>query len=194
MNGEAWRPVTIPPAGPARAEAPADPASIARPGLAPPRLPLVRLCRRIAAACADQSTDHAIHQTIGAILAEAAADPSLLHGVAAGPCAQRYARHLLADGAGYCLLAIVWLPGQRSPVHSHRAWCSLAVHSGVLTETRFTPTGGGLTPTGARLLHPGCGTHGRRPTATPTRSPIWVTSRRSRCTHTASDSTGSPRT
>ena len=153
ISGEAGRPIIIPPA--ARREVPAEPAS-----LGPSDLGLLRLCRRVAEACARQPGDPAIHQTVGAILAEAASDPGLLHGVAAGSCAQRYTRHLLADGAGYCILAIVWLPGQRSPVHSHLAWCSLAVQSGVLTETRFTPTAGGPTPSFVRLLHPGCGSHG----------------------------------
>lgn len=52
----------------------------------------------------------------------------------------RYARHLLhADPAGlFSILAIVWAPGQKSPVHSHLTWCSVSVLTGTLTESIYT--------------------------------------------------------
>ncbi len=58
------------------------------------------------------------------------------------PCnPDRYVRHLLhADPeGGYAVVALVWRPGQMSPVHAHKTWCALGVHSGVLTESFYTP-------------------------------------------------------
>lgn len=55
----------------------------------------------------------------------------------------RYARHLLhADPSGlFSVLAIVWAPGQQSPVHSHLTWCSVSVLSGTLTESIYKLSG-----------------------------------------------------
>jgi len=52
---------------------------------------------------------------------------------------ERYSRHLIyADPRGqFSLLAIVWAPGQVSPIHNHRTWASVAVYQGALTETTF---------------------------------------------------------
>ena len=46
--------------------------------------------------------------------------------------AQTYTRHLLyADPEGrFTVLALVWLPGQTTPVHGHTAWGAVAVHEG----------------------------------------------------------------
>jgi predicted metal-dependent enzyme (double-stranded beta helix superfamily) len=84
------------------------------------------------------------------------ADPAVLDGVALTPCAERYARHLLhADPLGrYTLLALLWQPGQMSPVHAHHVWCAFGVISGVLTEHLFAP-GEPPVSTGCRLLGPG---------------------------------------
>ena len=51
----------------------------------------------------------------------------------------RYTRHLLhADPAGrYSVMALVWQPGQRSPVHGHHTWCAYLVRQGELREERF---------------------------------------------------------
>lgn len=91
-----------------------------------------------------------------AAIAPLLADPALLDGLALTPRAERYARHLLhADPLGrYTLLALVWQPGQMSPVHAHHVWCAFGVVSGVLTEHHFAP-GAPPVPTGCRLLGPG---------------------------------------
>jgi predicted metal-dependent enzyme (double-stranded beta helix superfamily) len=91
-----------------------------------------------------------------AAIAPLLADPALLDGVALAPGAERYARHLLhADPLGrYVLLALVWRPGQMSPVHAHRVWCAFGVVSGILTEHHFAP-GDPPVPAGCRLLGPG---------------------------------------
>jgi len=52
---------------------------------------------------------------------------------------QTYSRHVLhADPQGrFTVVALVWPPGQSSPVHAHYTWCAYRVLSGVLTETHY---------------------------------------------------------
>ncbi|MBB1245889.1 cysteine dioxygenase, partial [Streptomyces durbertensis] len=50
-----------------------------------------------------------------------------------------YRQHVLhaePDG-GFSLVALVWLPGQRTSVHDHVSWCVTGVHEGVEHETRY---------------------------------------------------------
>jgi predicted metal-dependent enzyme (double-stranded beta helix superfamily) len=53
--------------------------------------------------------------------------------------ADRYTRHLLhADPAGrFSVMALIWHPGQRTPVHGHHTWCAYLVLQGELREERF---------------------------------------------------------
>ena len=78
-----------------------------------------------------------LNGTLSHILAESVRDPDLLDGYDLTPSYDRYARHLVHQGEGYSLLAIVWLPGQTSPIHSHRTWCALSVYRGWLNETLY---------------------------------------------------------
>lgn len=71
-------------------------------------------------------------------------DPELLAGISCPSCPNSYIRHLLhADpGSRYAVVALIWQPGQMSPVHAHRTWCALGVHHGVLSEAFYDlPTG-----------------------------------------------------
>ncbi|MFP8885184.1 cysteine dioxygenase family protein [Streptomyces mangrovi] len=52
---------------------------------------------------------------------------------------ERYRQHLLhaeADGS-FSLVALVWLPGQRTSVHDHVSWCVTGVHEGEEHERRY---------------------------------------------------------
>jgi 3-mercaptopropionate dioxygenase len=95
-----------------------------------------------------------VHLRVAEVLAASAAVPDLLDGVDCTPSRERYARVLLMDGQAHCVVALVWSPGQMSPVHGHLTWCALAVHRGALTETHFRHADGGLQTTGAHLLRP----------------------------------------
>lgn len=102
---------------------------------------------------------------VAAAIAAFAADPALLADKECPCCPDRYVRHLLhsdPDG-GYAVVALVWRPGQMSPVHGHRTWCAFAVHQGTLTETYYDPAtepDGLPQPSGTRLLRPGDANHG----------------------------------
>ncbi len=96
-----------------------------------------------------------------AALAPHLGDPDLLDSPCCQPGDARYVRHLLHqnDAAGYAVVAIVWMPGQMSPVHGHRTWCALGIQSGWLTETFFRPDGESARPVGCVGRGPGDVSH-----------------------------------
>jgi predicted metal-dependent enzyme (double-stranded beta helix superfamily) len=62
-----------------------------------------------------------------------------------------YRQHILhaeRDGA-FSIVALVWLPGQRTSIHDHVAWCVTGVHQGEEHERRFRLVTDG---TAARLV------------------------------------------
>lgn len=95
---------------------------------------------------------------VAAAIAAHVADPMLLAGIDC-PCdPARYRRHLLHEGRGHAVVALVWRSGQMSPVHAHKAWCALGIHQGILTEHFYDPAS--LRPTAVQLRIPGDVSHG----------------------------------
>ncbi|MGW7354501.1 cysteine dioxygenase [Streptomyces sp. NPDC054784] len=67
-----------------------------------------------------------------------------------------YRQHLLhseADGS-FSVVALVWLPGQRTSIHDHVSWCVTGVHQGEEHERRYrlVPAGPGADGDPARLV------------------------------------------
>lgn len=55
------------------------------------------------------------------------------------PDPAHYKQHILhveADGR-FSIVALVWLPGQETPIHDHVSWCVVGVHEGQEHETRY---------------------------------------------------------
>jgi predicted metal-dependent enzyme (double-stranded beta helix superfamily) len=76
---------------------------------------------------------------VGAALRPALADTALLRPDQRIGDPDAYRQHLLhvaGDGA-FSLVALVWLPGQATPIHDHLAWCVVGVHEGIEYETRY---------------------------------------------------------
>lgn len=96
---------------------------------------------------------------VAAAIAPYLGDACLLDGQDCPSNPDRYVRHLLDDGEGYAVVALVWRPGQMSPVHSHHTWCALGVHRGTLTEHFFAP-GDVPRPKAAHLRAEGDTSHG----------------------------------
>lgn len=44
--------------------------------------------------------------------------------------------HVADDGA-FSLVALLWLPGQATPIHDHLSWCVVGIHRGEEHETRY---------------------------------------------------------
>jgi predicted metal-dependent enzyme (double-stranded beta helix superfamily) len=103
----------------------------------PPCRALRDLVAALGAACELPQEMMARHMS--AALERAAADPELLTAQQRAGSAEAYRRHILAadpDGR-FTIVALVWWPGQRSPVHAHHTWCGYAVVDGTLTETLY---------------------------------------------------------
>jgi predicted metal-dependent enzyme (double-stranded beta helix superfamily) len=93
------------------------------------------------------------------ILAIVSLDPLLLRGFNLEYSPKSYARHHISSGQYFSLLAIAWLPGQASPIHSHKTWCTFAVHEGFLTETLYRRDVIGVDLTSEKHLHRGHVSH-----------------------------------
>ena len=69
-----------------------------------------------------------------------------------------YRQHLLhvAPGGLFSLVALVWLPGQATPIHDHLAWCVVGIHQGAEHEERYRlRPDGALVPSGEAIAHVG---------------------------------------
>jgi predicted metal-dependent enzyme (double-stranded beta helix superfamily) len=91
---------------------------------------------------------------VGEALRPALGDPQLLRPDQRVGDPEAYRQHLLhvaGDGA-FSLVALVWLPGQATPIHDHLAWCVVGVHEGAEQETRYAAGPDGLlVPTGSAV-------------------------------------------
>lgn len=99
--------------------------------------PLGSLCRIV---------DSAEQKAVANLLTELAAGVAAADGMLAylpeplrAGRADSYTRHIAyADPQGrYTIVYLVWRPGQFSPVHGHRTWCTYRVLQGELTEQYF---------------------------------------------------------
>ncbi|MCZ8385284.1 cysteine dioxygenase family protein [Achromobacter xylosoxidans] len=72
---------------------------------------------------------------------------------------EHYTRHIAyADPHGAFTVAyLIWRPGQFSPVHGHKTWCTYQVLQGELVEThyRWDPAAGAARPCGQVSRRPG---------------------------------------
>ncbi|QKG21556.1 cysteine dioxygenase family protein [Actinomadura verrucosospora] len=52
----------------------------------------------------------------------------------------RYVQHVLhvADDGSFSVVALVWLPGQQTPIHDHVSWCVVGVVEGYESESIYT--------------------------------------------------------
>ncbi|WP_144635910.1 cysteine dioxygenase family protein [Bordetella genomosp. 13] len=100
--------------------------------------PLQALCASVEHA--QRKAAQALLHELNASVADAGADalaglpPALRQG-----CPERYTRHVAyADPHGsFTIVYLIWRPGQFSPVHGHKTWCTYRVLQGELTETHY---------------------------------------------------------
>ncbi|MCX4750633.1 cysteine dioxygenase family protein [Kitasatospora sp. NBC_01287] len=72
-------------------------------------------------------------------------DPALLTPEQCEGDPDHYRQHVLhaeADGS-FSVVALVWLPGQRTAIHDHVSWCVAGVHQGEESERRYRLVPGG---------------------------------------------------
>ena len=66
-------------------------------------------------------------------------EPDLLTPEQREPDPSAYRQHVLhveRDGS-FSVVALVWLPGQATPIHDHVSWCVVGVYEGQELETRY---------------------------------------------------------
>jgi predicted metal-dependent enzyme (double-stranded beta helix superfamily) len=94
---------------------------------------------------------------IARLLAAAVTEPELLPARCRASSPDGYRTnvvHTAGDGS-FSVVALVWLPGQRTPIHSHRCWCVVAVHEGVELETQYELDDTALKTTDQRVYQVG---------------------------------------
>src|SRR3954468_12234249 len=78
-------------------------------------------------------------EAIGAELAGLLADDGWLapeHRIGARDGYRQHVLHVSETGR-LSIVALVWLPGQRTPIHDHVSWCVVGVYRGAERETRY---------------------------------------------------------
>src|SRR4051794_3327692 len=76
---------------------------------------------------------------IAQLLRAAVHQPDLLHPdhrLASQDGSRPTVVHAAPDGS-FSVVALVWLPGQRTSIHSPRSWCVIGVHEGAGRETTY---------------------------------------------------------
>jgi predicted metal-dependent enzyme (double-stranded beta helix superfamily) len=114
--------------------------------------PLPALVATVAAITRTYEGDEvAICIRVAEALAGAARDPGWIGPALRVPSATTYRREKLyqAPDGSFSIGCFVWGPGQRTPIHDHRAWGVVAVAAGALESVAFFPTGSGRLVVGA---------------------------------------------
>lgn len=101
-------------------------------GLQPGTTPLMAEFARTLQDAIDHCPGHGAAAAAKAALRGYVCDPALLAPVHKQGDDENYRRHLLyAAPDGSCtVLALVWLPGQLTPIHGHTAWGAVGVYEG----------------------------------------------------------------
>jgi 3-mercaptopropionate dioxygenase len=73
------------------------------------------------------------------VLAEHLDVAELLRPEQCEPDPNHYRQHVLhaEDDGSFSIVALVWLPGQATPIHDHVSWCVVGVHRGEELETLY---------------------------------------------------------
>ena len=116
---------------------------------------LTRLIGELDAAC--ECPDRLMGDQVMAALKQAPAVRALLTPDQCEVSSQCYTRRVIyGDPAGrFTMLALIWGPGQFSPVHAHQTWCAYAACDHPLTETEYRLDAGRAVPVRTVERQPG---------------------------------------
>lgn len=67
----------------------------------------------------------------------------------------RYVTHILHAEDDFSVVAVVWRPGQGTPIHDHVSWCTFGIISGIEHETLYRDMGDHLVEIGRADNLPG---------------------------------------
>ncbi len=105
---------------------------------------LERLIASIRAIVQSESDPTLVGDAVAVALAPILGDTTLLTDAQLEPDPLNYRQHILhvePDGS-FSIVALVWLPGQETPIHDHVCWCVVGVHLGEEHETTYELAGG----------------------------------------------------
>jgi len=100
---------------------------------------LRRLTRELDALVAAHTDEHLVARRVGALLRPALYDLALLEPRHQEPADDPYRQHIVhvhPEGK-YSIVALVWKPGQATPIHDHCCWCVVGVWQGVERESTY---------------------------------------------------------
>jgi predicted metal-dependent enzyme (double-stranded beta helix superfamily) len=118
---------------------------------------LRRLTRALDALVAAEADPSILAARTGLVLRRALDDPALLEPRHQEPAPDRYRQHVLHVHRGglYSVVALVWKPGQATPIHDHVTWCVVGVWRGLEREVGFVRRGPWLVRGGETICRPG---------------------------------------
>lgn len=98
-----------------------------------------QLVRQIRDAVARGDDAAATSRAVATVLRDYLTVPGLVPESARASDPDAYRQNLLhvEDDGSFSIVALVWLPGQRTPVHDHVSWCVVGVYEGDETEIRY---------------------------------------------------------
>ena len=102
--------------------------------------PLARFVRGVEGAGEEEGyEDEAVAESVACALARLVAEPGWLAEEHGRGWPDRYRQHVLyvAPDGGFSVVALLWQPGQRTPIHDHVSWCVVGVYEGEEEETRY---------------------------------------------------------
>ena len=114
--------------------------------------------------------DGDVAERVARLLQPCLAHDSFLTAAQRAPDPTHYRQHVLhvEEDGSFSIVALVWLPGQETPIHDHVSWCVVGVHEGQEYETLYqveagdpgswlVETGQSINPSGsvAALTPPG---------------------------------------
>jgi 3-mercaptopropionate dioxygenase len=121
---------------------------------------LRRLTRSLDALVASEADPSVVAPRAGMLLRPALSSPELLEARHREPSEDSYRQHLVhvhPEGR-YSIVALVWKPGQATPIHDHLCWCVVGVWRGLERETAYDLHGDGdpfLVPRSSTVAGPG---------------------------------------
>lgn len=114
---------------------------------------------QLIAAVRNAAHDGAFH--VAAALKPYLAVPDLLTEAQMEADPESYRQHLLhvePDGS-FSIVALVWLPGQRTCIHDHVSWCVVGTYLGAEEEIRYRHEGSFLCPEATAVNRAGTATY-----------------------------------
>ncbi len=114
------------------------------PGVSSRTLPAVeRLVNRVRSVVARGLSPAATASLVARALAPTLREQQLLTVEQQSGSSEGYQQHILhvEPNGSFSVVALVWLPGQSTPIHDHVSWCTVGVYRGEETEIRYRLAG-----------------------------------------------------